>query len=81
MVPIGHPVDGLRDRLRVSRRTAFWLVAGVCALVMLGGTVPVPLYSFWAPEFRFGAFTTTLVFAVYAMGTVVSLLLLGHARK
>lgn len=79
MVHIRHPVDGPKNGLRVSRRTAFRLVAGVYALVMLGGTVPVPLYSFWAPEFRFGAFTTTLIFAVYAMGTVASLLLFASA--
>ncbi|MER5276736.1 MFS transporter [Streptomyces sp. NPDC002809] len=43
------------------------------ALVMLGGTLPVPLYVFWAPQMGFGPFTTTLVFATYALGTVLAL--------
>ncbi len=79
MPTISQRSGGLRNGPRVSRRTAFWFVAGVYTLVMLGGTVPVPLYSFWAPEFRFGPFTTTLIFAVYAMGTVVSLLFFAAA--
>ncbi|KOG87283.1 MFS transporter [Streptomyces varsoviensis] len=41
---------------------------------MLGGTLPIPLYAFWAPRMGFGPFTTTLVFAVYALGTVLALL-------
>jgi predicted MFS family arabinose efflux permease len=64
---IGAPVAALRQR------TGFWLVAAVYALVMLGGTLPIPLYTLWAPEFGFGPFTTTLVFAVYSMGTVLAL--------
>ena len=60
-----------------AQRTGFWLVAAVYGLVMLGGTLPVPLYAFWGPKFGFGAFTTTLIFAVYALGTVVALLFLA----
>ncbi|MEU6034195.1 MFS transporter [Actinomadura sp. NPDC047616] len=56
-------------------RIGFWLVAAVYALVMLGGTLPIPLYAFWAPQMGFGPFTTTLVFAVYALGTVLALMM------
>jgi MFS family permease len=55
--------------------SASWSVAAVYALAMLGGTLPVPLYAFWAADLGFGPFTTTLIFAVYAVGVVVSLLL------
>ncbi|WP_329567502.1 MFS transporter [Streptomyces sp. NBC_01361] len=55
-------------------RAGFWLVAAVYALVMLGGTLPIPLYALWAPQMGFGPFTTTLVFAVYALGTVLALM-------
>ncbi|WP_275561243.1 MFS transporter [Streptomyces sp. 5-6(2022)] len=55
-------------------RGGFWLVAAVYTLVMLGGTLPIPLYVFWAPRMGFGPFTTTLVFAVYALGTVLALM-------
>ncbi|GAA2428042.1 hypothetical protein GCM10010191_46260 [Actinomadura vinacea] len=62
------PVDGRRAR------TGFWLVAAVYTLVMLGGTLPIPLYALWAPQMGFGPFTTTLIFAVYAVGTVLALM-------
>ncbi|MEU6405662.1 MFS transporter [Streptomyces sp. NPDC046985] len=60
-------------RQRGSR--TFWLVAAVYVLAMLGGTLPVPLYLLWAPRMGFGPLTTTLIFAVYAIGVVVSLML------
>ncbi|MFE3409993.1 MFS transporter [Streptomyces mirabilis] len=62
------PVDGRRAR------AGFWLVAAVYTLVTLGGTLPIPLYALWAPRMGFGPFTTTLVFAVYALGTVLALM-------
>ncbi|WP_406502507.1 MFS transporter [Streptomyces sp. NBC_01602] len=62
------PVDGRRAR------AGFWLVAAVYTLVMLGGTLPLPLYALWAPQMGFGPFTTTLIFAVYALGTVLALM-------
>ncbi|HEY0814895.1 MAG TPA: MFS transporter [Pseudonocardia sp.] len=73
------PTDRTRSASpsRRRRRNGFWLVAAVYALVMLGGTLPVPLYTFWGSKFGFGAFTTTLIFAAYALGTVVALLFLA----
>ncbi|GGX68935.1 MFS transporter [Streptomyces minutiscleroticus] len=66
--PAVTPVGGRRARV------GFWLTAAVYTLVMLGGTLPIPLYAFWAPQMGFGPFTTTLVFAVYALGTVLALM-------
>ncbi|WP_234315483.1 MULTISPECIES: MFS transporter [unclassified Streptomyces] len=66
--PAAPPAEGRRPR------AGFWLTAAVYMLVMLGGTLPVPLYAFWAPQMGFGPFTTTLVFAVYALGTVLALM-------
>ncbi|ADJ45334.1 major facilitator transporter [Amycolatopsis mediterranei S699] len=73
--------DRTQDRLptptssRGRSAKAFWSVAAVYALVMLGGTLPVPLYAFWSADMDFGPFTTTLIFAGYAVGVVISLLL------
>jgi MFS family permease len=58
----------------VRTRAGFWLIAWVYLVAMLGGTLPVPLYIYWAPQMGFGPFTTTLIFAAYAVGVVVSLL-------
>jgi len=59
---------------RPSTRLGFWLVAAVYAVVMMGGTLPIPLYRFWSASMHFGAFGTTAIFAVYAFGVLVSLL-------
>ena len=52
----------------------------VCAaffVLQAGGTLPVPLYVLWKERLGFGTGTLTLVFAVYALGTLTSLLLLA----
>jgi MFS family permease len=36
------------------------------------------LYTLWGPKLGFGAFTTTLVFAAYTVGTIIALLTLAN---
>lgn len=59
------------------RNLGFRVVAAAFTTVMLGGTLPIPLYAVWSPQMHFGVFSTTLVFAVYAVGTMLSLILLS----
>lgn len=63
-----------------SRRhgVAFWLIAAVFLVSLAFSTVPAPLYPLYQRQDGFSAFTVTIVFAVYAVGVVVSLLLAGH---
>lgn len=68
-------VDEAPGTVPSRAKPGFWLVTAVYVLAMLGGTLPVPLYGFWAPRMGFGPFTTTLIFAIYALGVVASLLL------
>lgn len=63
---------------RAPTGAAFWLVAGIFVLTMAGGTFPAPLYVLWAPRFGFGPVTTTVLFAVYAVGTALALLSFGR---
>ncbi len=51
--------------------TAFWVT-------MLGTTLPTPLYPAYAAEFGFGELVTTVVFATYAVGVTLGLVLFGH---
>ena len=60
-----------------ARRRGFWGVAAVFALVQAGGTLPIPLYVLWQPRFHFDATILTLIFAVYAIGTLLALVLLA----
>ncbi|MFD5741251.1 MFS transporter [Streptomyces massasporeus] len=50
---------------------AFWIT-------MAGTTAPTPLYPLYGEEFGFTPFTVTVVFAVYALGVVLGLLIFGR---
>ena len=63
-----------RHRTRVSRNAALPLLGVIFAALMLGGTLPIPLYTLWAPKLGFGPLTTTLIFAAYTVGTIAALL-------
>ena len=56
----------------------FWLIAAVFVISMAFSTVPTPLYPIYQQQDGFSPFTVTVVFAVYAVGVVTSLLLAGH---
>jgi MFS family permease len=59
------------------RRRGYVLAAGVMAIMMLGGTLPIPLYVIYEKKLGFGPLGVTVVFAAYVVGTLVSLLALG----
>jgi len=61
------------------RRSAFWLLALVFAVVMLGTTLPTPLYVVYQARWHFPAVIITVIFAVYAAGVLGALLLAGRA--
>jgi MFS family permease len=71
--PTGQAVDSTR-----TYRIGFWLIAGAFALAMAFSAAPAPIYPLYENRDRFGPFTVTLVFAVYAVGVVLSLFLGGH---
>jgi MFS family permease len=55
----------------------FWAVAGMYLVIQVGGTIPIPLWVVWQSKLGFGTGTLTLVFAIYTLGTLVSLLLIA----
>ncbi|MGO2862609.1 MAG: MFS transporter [Brevibacterium sp.] len=52
--------------------------AYVFAVVMMGTTLPTPLYPQYEVEFGFGNTQTTVLFAIYAGGVIASLVLFGR---
>lgn len=60
------------------RRVAFWLVFGVFVVAMLGNTLPTPLYVLYQADWGFSSGVLTLVFASYAAGVLMALLLVGR---
>ncbi|MBL7256377.1 MFS transporter [Paractinoplanes lichenicola] len=64
----------------VSQRhgRGFWLIAAVYLVALAFSTVPTPLYPLYQRTDGFSAFTVTVVFAMYALGVITSLVLAGH---
>ena len=68
--PAGH--RGTRHQI------GFWLVAYAFTVTMAFSAVPTPLYVLYQARDGFGSVTLTLIFAAYAVGVALSLLLAGH---
>lgn len=63
---------------RLSHRPGFWIVAAVFLAVMAFSTVPTPLYAIYQARDGFPTWVITVIFAVYAVGVIASLLFVGH---
>ena len=74
-----HSLVAGHRRLAVPRRVAFWLLALVFTITMLGTTLPTPLYVIYQAQWHFSAAIVTVTFAVYAAAVLVTLLLAGRA--
>ncbi|MCQ8187345.1 MFS transporter [Streptomyces rugosispiralis] len=71
-------MDSRRDDADDGERGWPYLAAAYAFVVtMCGTTLPTPLYSLYQREFGFSSFMVTVIFAVYAAGVIVALLLLG----
>jgi MFS family permease len=73
----GQPPGG--RGLAVPRRAAFWLMALVLTLAMLGTTLPTPLYDIYQSRWHFSAAMVTVTYAAYAAAVIATLLLAGRA--
>jgi MFS family permease len=60
------------------RRYGFALLAYAFAVIMVGTTLPTPMYALYANHMHFAVFTTTVIFATYAVGVLGALLLFGR---
>ena len=59
-------------------RRAFWMVSFAFLAVMAFSAVPSPLYGLYRARDHFSLFMVTVIYAVYAVGVIGSLLLGGH---
>jgi MFS family permease len=65
-------------RTRASRRFGFWAVGFALLALTAFSTAPSPLYGLYQQRDNLSSLTVTAVYAVYAAGILVSLLLVGH---
>ncbi|MCP3426883.1 MFS transporter [Rothia sp. AR01] len=64
--------------LRPATGLSLAAISYVFAVVMMGTTIPTPLYPLYEEKFGFGSATTTILFAVYAGGVILSLVVFGR---
>jgi predicted MFS family arabinose efflux permease len=62
---------------RLDRPAAFWWVAVLLVLMLAASGVPSPLYRVYQEEFGFSSGVLTLIFGIYALALLVSLLVVG----
>jgi len=68
-----------RRRPAIRRPVAFWIIAYLFAVIMLGTTLPTPLYVIYQAQWHFSSGITTIIFASYAVGVLAALLLAGRS--
>jgi MFS family permease len=56
---------------------AFYLQASIVVFFLAGSSVPTPLYRVYQAEWGFSPITTTVIFGIYALAVLASLLTVG----
>src|SRR4051794_20111822 len=64
-------------RVALSRRASFWAAAAFAVLAFAAGSAASPLYRVYEDKFRFGPTTLTLLFTVYIVVLLATLLVFG----
>src|SRR5712671_6969972 len=62
----------------LSPQVAFYLLASITVSFLAGSLAPTPLYPVYQAEWGFSALTTTLIFGIYAISLLGSLLIAGR---
>jgi MFS family permease len=75
----GTEMESTRLRRTAPPTVAFWLVALALSVAMLGTTLPTPLYVIYQQQLGFSTTVITLLFATYAAGVLLTLVVVGHA--
>jgi MFS family permease len=74
-----RPSPARRTAPAAPRQVAFWLMALVLGVTMLGTTLPTPLYVIYQARWHLSAAMVTVTFAVYAAAVLATLLLAGRS--
>ncbi|TCP19703.1 putative MFS family arabinose efflux permease [Scopulibacillus darangshiensis] len=68
----------LKEQETVGNRMSFIGIAYAFLVVMLGTTLPTPLYPIYGDIFRLSNLMITVIYAVYAIGVISALLVFGQ---
>ena len=61
----------------LSNRAAFGLLTSIMLMLLASSSAPTPLYATYQAEWGFSAITITVIFGVYAVAVLLSLLVFG----
>jgi hypothetical protein len=64
-----------------TRRSGFWVVAFAFLIVMAFATLPSPLYGLYRQRDDLSSFTITIVYAIWAAGTIAALIAVPYVAQ
>jgi predicted MFS family arabinose efflux permease len=70
-LPVARPLP------RLSRTGAFYLLASIILFFLAGSSAPTPLYGVYQAAWGFSPITITVVFGIYAIAVLATLLVVG----
>src|SRR5689334_973137 len=75
-----HATECAPPRVRTtwSSRTSFWLVIAAQVLLLAASNFPTPLFPMYERQYHFGSAMVTLLFGVYVLALIPSMLTLGR---
>ena len=62
----------------LSRKAAFYLLASIVVSFLAGSSAPTPLYALYQARWGFSPIVVTVIFGIYAIAVLVSLLFAGR---
>ena len=65
-------------KTKTKTRLAFGMLAYAFAAIMIGTTLPTPMYALYGEQMHFAVLTTTVIYATYAGGVLFALLAFGR---
>jgi predicted MFS family arabinose efflux permease len=75
--PAARETPGARASLRLSPMASLYLLASIVVSLLAASSAPTPLYAIYQAKWGFSAITTTIVFGIYAIAVLSSLLVVG----
>lgn len=67
----------MRERIAARPVSGFWTYSLIFGLVMVVASTPSPLYPLYQEQFGFSAAVLTMVFAIYVVGMLITMLTAG----
>ena len=77
LVPDSRADDRPTQRRTLPKGVAFFLQASIVVSFLAASSSPTPLYAVYQAEWGFSPITTTVVFGIYALAVLASLVTLG----